>query len=64
MKAFHERTGSIHRHIGLKVKDASYYDQARCPVYSDDIPRFEVFWDWAENNLPIYEHQEPFKAAY
>jgi hypothetical protein len=47
------------------VRDADFYEQAACPVYSETMmkPKFEEFWAWALENLPIYEYPDIVKAA-
>ena len=63
MKAFHESTNSEIFHIGLKISDAEWFNQAKCPVYSENIPDFKVFWSWAKENLPVFDYSTTIKSA-
>jgi len=61
----HESTGGPVLHIGLKVRDAEWYEQPTCPVYSETASKKHCaeFWAWAEEHLPIYEYPNTVKAA-
>ena len=65
IEAFHESQGRVIYHLGLKLNDGEWYDQVRCPVYSESITpdKFTSFWKWAKENLPIYKQEHPIKAA-
>lgn len=65
MRTYHASTGGPVLHFCLKVRDADFYEQAACPVYSETMmkPKFEEFWAWALENLPIYEYPDIVKAA-
>jgi hypothetical protein len=65
LKMVHESTGGEILHIGLKVRDAEWYEQARCPVYSEDASKMDCadFWRWASENLPVYEYRNIVKRA-
>jgi len=63
MRRFHGSIGEHCLHLQLKVDEGPWYDQLHPPVYSELGSKDSKFWKWAEQNLPIYDHQEPVQPA-
>lgn len=65
IRMMHESTGGKVLHIGLKIRDGEWFNQAQCPVFSETASKSSCseFWDWAQKNLPIYEYPNIVKAA-
>lgn len=62
MRAFHEGPGKHILHLDWKVNDGPWYKQPPIPaVYTQDIPGYSEFWEWAEKNLPIWDYPEVIK---
>lgn len=64
VRMLHERTGKPCLHLHLKLKDGPWYDQAHVPAYSQFATRdtHREFWEWAEQNLPIFDYPEVVRA--
>ena len=64
MRMFHESRGEHVLHLHLKVSDAPWYDQPSIPAaVSQAASGGEEFWDWAEQNLPIFDYPSPLPAT-
>jgi hypothetical protein len=68
MRMLHERTGKHCYHLHLKVNDGEWFEQINVPANSQEscetVGVNRDFWEWAEKNLPIYDHQNPVKSAH
>ena len=64
IRMMHERAGRHCLHIKLKVDDSPWYDQPCVPFYSQEATKgsHAQFWDWASENLPIWDYPAPVKA--
>ena len=53
------------RALLLKVDDGPWYEQPRVPVYTMEATHetHAQFWQWAEENLPVYEHGMEIKRS-
>lgn len=61
--ATHASSGPI-RHIGLKTRQAPWFDQPACPFYSQAATKdLTDFWTWAEANLPTFAYANVIKSA-
>ncbi len=67
MRMLHERTGKHVLHLMVKANDGDWNEQPNVPAYSQEVSilgNHKEFWEWAEKNLPIYDHQKPVKSGY
>jgi hypothetical protein len=66
IKMLHERTGKYCLHLHLKINEGEWFEQIDVPALSQEstMETNRDFWTWAENNLPIYDHQKPVKSAH
>ncbi len=67
VRAFHERVGHHVYHVELKT-DANQPCCAllpRVPIYTSEATKdsHKTFWNWAMENLPVYDYPTPIKAA-
>lgn len=66
VKMFHERTGRHCLHLHLKLNEDPWYDQPKVPAtlsQEASMGTHSKFWEWAEQNLPIWEYPEKVKAS-
>lgn len=63
VRVFHERLGMYILHAHLKLnEEAPWYSQPRIPIHSQNVPGYEDFWKWTEQNLPIWDYPEVVKG--
>ena len=63
IRMFHERKDKHVFHIHLKINDKPWFDQPKLPVpvFSAEVSSCEEFWDWAKENLPVWDYPDIVK---
>lgn len=65
MRAQHEKAGAVH-HLCLKVDNQKpWHDQINVPANSEAMKCSitDRFWEWAKENMPIWEYPDVIKSC-
>ncbi len=63
IKMFHERYQKHIHHLHFKFDDSEWFNQPKMPIVvsEESSSQMSDFWNWAKENLPVFEYPETVK---